>query len=375
MNLWQIVPSLEDRHGGPSRSVARLSLSLAQSGNDVSLLSTEPGPGSVVRSGRLTTETFHRDWPQVLCPSAGLRRRALAPAAVDAVHHHSLWLRTLQYAHAAARGGRARLVISPRGMMSRWAWAHHAFRKQLARRLVHPGALEAADGWHATSREEEEEIRAHGFRQPVCVAPNGVDEPDRDEQAAAALHWTEACPEVAGRPVALFYSRFHRKKRVVELIDSWLENAPRDWLLLMVGIPEEYEVRMLEDYVLRASGTDRVRVFSGSGRPPPFSVASLFLLPSHNENFGLSIAEAMANGVPVVVTDTTPWRDLTRGQLGWCVPWDGYAEALRAACSEGPELLRKRGGRAREWVLREYSWSRPARALAEFYAELKARNP
>jgi glycosyltransferase involved in cell wall biosynthesis len=375
MNLCQIVPSLEDRYGGPSRSVVRLSLALSQAGNDVSLLSTEPGAGSAARSGRLGTENFHRDWPQALCPSAGLRRRALSLGAVDTIHHHALWLRTLHYAHLAARRSGARFVISPRGMMSRWAWGHHAFRKQLARRLVHPGALEAADGWHATSRDEEAEIRDLGFRQPVCVAPNGVDEPDRDEQAAAAVHWKEACPEVARRPVALFYSRFHRKKRVLDLIDAWLANAPRDWLLLLVGIPQEYDVRMLEGYVLRASGADRVRVFSGTGRPPPYAVASLFLLPSHNENFGLSIAEAMANGVPVVVTDTTPWKDLGREQLGWCVPWAGYPEALRAACSEDPSRLRARGERAREWVLREYSWAGPARRLADFYAELKSRNP
>jgi glycosyltransferase involved in cell wall biosynthesis len=375
MQLCQVVPSLEERHGGPSRSVHGLSFALAQAGNDVTLLATDPGAGSAVSDGRLAIEIFHRDWPQRLCPSAGLRRRALGLKGTDIVHHHSLWLRTLHYARVGARRCGAKLVISPRGMMSQWAWRHHGLRKQLARRLVHPGALEAADGWHATSSEEEAEIRALGFNQPICVAPNGVEEPGREEMTGAARHWSEACPEVVRRPVALFYSRFHRKKRVLDLIDTWLANAPAEWLLLLVGIPQEYEPAMLEDYVVRASGADRVRVFSGAGRPAPYAVASLFLLPSHNENFGLVIAEAMASGVPAVVTDTTPWSELNRNGLGWCVPWKDYGQALRAACSEDPARLRARGALAREWVLREYSWARPAQALVEFYAALGVRKP
>ena len=180
---------------------------------------------------------------------------------------------------------------------------------------------------------------------------------------------------MARRPVALFYSRFHRKKRVLDLIDAWLANAPPDWLLLLVGIPEEYEPAMLEDYALKSAGAGRVRAFSGAGRPAPYPVASLFLLPSHNENFGLVIAEAMANGVPVLVTDTTPWRELNRNEFGWCVPWGEYGTALRAACEEAPAQLRSRGAKAREWVLREFSWAKPARALADFYAGLKKRSP
>jgi glycosyltransferase involved in cell wall biosynthesis len=373
MRLCQIVPSLEERYGGPSKSVRELSAALAAAGHDVNLLATEPGRGSASTAGRLVTEVFHRDRPQALCPSRGLRAR-LRGLEPDIVHHHSLWLRTLHYASDAAQRSGTRLVISPRGMMSAWAWWHRHWRKQLARSLVHPGALEAAAGWHATSVEEEADIRALGFRQPVCVAPNGVDAPGDDAIAEAERHWKEVCPEVAKRPVALFYSRFHRKKRVLDLIDAWIRNAPRDWLLLVVGIPEEYTPEMLEEYALQESGADQVRVFSGAGHPAPYAVASLFLLPSHSENFGLVVAEALAHRVPVLVTDTTPWRALNGQEGGWCVPWPDYPQALRSAIAEGTAALRARGVLGREWVLREYSWEKPARILAGFYAGLGGRS-
>lgn len=372
MKVCHIVPSLEEQHGGPSKSVRALAAAAAAAGEDVELLSTDahaPAAGWSRTEGRLPVRVFRRDWPQALCLSAGLRD-ALAATDAGVVQHHGLWLRTLHYAHRATRRSGAKLVVSPRGMMSTWAWNHHRLRKQTARRLLHPGALEAADGWHATSHEEEAEIRALGFRQPVCVAPNGVAAATAADRAAAKAHWQDVCPATRDRPVALFYSRFHRKKRVLELIDVWLERGPKDWLLLLVGIPEDYTPAMLEDYVHRQSGTGRVAVFSGQGRPPPYAVASLFLLPSHSENFGLVIAEAMANAVPALVTDGTPWRELNATGLGWCVPWSDYPAALAAAAAETAPALAARGAAAAAWVLREYSWHGAAKRLSAFYARL-----
>jgi len=368
MRLIEIVPSLEERHGGPSKSVRRLSVALAELGHAVTLLATEPGSGTSRTEGNLRIDTFHRDRPHRLCSSGGLRAR-LRQLEAEIVHHHSLWLRTLHYAHRRAKALAAPLVVSPRGMMAKWAWSRRNWRKRLARQLVHPGALRAVAGWHATSAQEAADIRHCGFAQPICLAPNGVDPPSAESMDAAG-YWRKMCPEAAGRPVALFYSRFHRKKRVLELIDAWLEHGPRHWLLLMAGIPQEYSAEMLNEYVLRNSGAGRVRVLSGVGHPPPYSVASLFLLPSHDENFGLAIAEALVHGVPAIVTDTTPWRPLN-DHGGWCVPWEGFPSALRAAVAEGPDRLRARGAQAQAWVAREYSWEKAARLLAEFYAGLR----
>jgi glycosyltransferase involved in cell wall biosynthesis len=206
----------------------------------------------------------------------------------------------------------------------------------------------------------------------VCVAPNGVSAPTTEEAEAARAHWHSVVPASKEKPVALFYSRFHRKKRLIEMVDAWLEMAPEDWLLLIVGIPEDYTPSMIENYVHRSGNAGRVRVYDGAGHPAPYSVASLFLLPSHGENFGLSIAEALASGVPAIVTDTTPWSGLNSTGAGWCVPWPEFTSALRAATSEAPELLAERGAIGRKWVLREYSWERSASLLMEFYGSLGA---
>ena len=374
MKSCHIVPSLEARHGGPSKSVLGLSNALAENGDSVELLTTEPGPGWQRTQGRLEIRAFHRGWPRTICPSAGLREH-LRTTSADVFHHHSIWLRTLHYAHQPARRTGAALVVSPRGMMDPWAWRHHSRRKSFARTFIHPRAFEAVDGWHATSEAEAIDLAVLGFKQPSCVAPNGVSAPSAEESAAAAAHWLELVPASAQRPVALFYSRFHRKKRLIELIDAWLEYGPEDWLLLVVGIPEDYTPRMIEDYVLRVGHSGRVRAYDGAGHPAPYSIASLFLLPSHGENFGLSIAEALANGVPALVTDSTPWSGLNKTGSGWCVPWAEFGPAIRSATSEDLGSLQRRGLAGREWVLREFSWDRSARILSDFYSSLRAGTP
>jgi glycosyltransferase involved in cell wall biosynthesis len=255
-------------------------------------------------------------------------------------------------------------------MMSAWAWNHHGARKQLARWLVHPQAFRRAAGWHATSPEEAQEIESLGFRQPACVAPNGVDIPTPDETATAARFWHTRCPDTASKMTAVFYGRFHVKKRLIELIDVWLEKAPSEWLLLLVGIPESYTPEMLEAYATRMGGAGRVRAFAGNDSPPPYAVASLFLLPSHNENFGLVIAEALASGVPALVTNTTPWNALNANGAGWCVPWDSYADALGTATRERDDRRRQRGEIGRAWVSAMYSWDEACRPLLEFYDRL-----
>lgn len=372
MRIAHIVGSLEARYGGPSRSVRRIADATAELGHEVELLTSAPAPLAAEISGRMHVRTWRRGWPGAFCPVPGMATY-LAESRLDVVHHHGLWLRTLHYARRKAARDRIPLVVSPRGMMAPWAWQHHRARKAFAAQFLHPGAFAAANGWHATSNEEADEIRRCGFAQPICVAPNGVDRPQPRDVEAANVAWRRRVPAADTRPVALFYGRLHAKKRVLELIALWSATALADWLLLIVGVPEQYSIAELRARVAAAGAEGRIEVHDGLDQPPPYPIATLFLLPSHNENFGLAIAEAMAHGVPVAVTDSTPWRAINRDELGWCVAWEEFGETVRRATAEGTEHLRARGTRARDWVLREMSWSRSAQQLAEFYVALASK--
>jgi glycosyltransferase involved in cell wall biosynthesis len=255
-------------------------------------------------------------------------------------------------------------------MMSPWAWRHHRWKKFLAQHLVHPGAFDAAAGWHATSREEADDIRRLGFTQPVCVAPNGVTIPAATAQQSARDYWLNRCPELGQHRVALYYSRFHAKKRILELIDLWAARKPRDWILLAVGIPDGYSIAALQDHARKAGASDHVLFFDGTDTPEPYSISSLYLLPSHSENFGLTIAESLAHGVPVLTTDGTPWSQLAANEAGLCVPWSEYDHSLQQLLAEDDSVLRSRGRCGREWMERDFTWQQSAATLAVFYQGL-----
>ena len=370
MRVCHIVPSLEERHGGPSKSVRALANAHARLGVTTDLLATQVHVPTAPFADPARVGVFPREFPAWLCPSRELKRH-LRSTGYDCVHHHSLWLRTLHYSYTAARHFGVPLVISPRGMLSGWAYRHHRWRKKLAELFVHPGALAATTGWHATSDEEAEDIRRLGFTQPVCVAPNGVVPPTAAELASARAYWHELWPASRQRPVAAFYSRFHSKKRLCELFDLWLGTAAGDWLLLLVGLPEEYSVAEINGWIANAGVQDRVAVFDGTGHPPPYAVSSLFLLPSHTENFGLVIAEALTAGVPVLTTDTTPWRTLTQHNAGWCVSWADYPATLASALATPAGELAAMGAHGRSWAAQEFTWERSAHLLLNFYQRLR----
>ncbi len=255
--------------------------------------------------------------------------------------------------------------------MSPWAWNHHRRRKALAGTLIHPRAFAAAGGWHATSDAEANDIGALGFLQPRCVVPNGVRIPSSPERAAAQAFWTPRLQLSPGKRVALFYSRFHRKKRVLELIDLWLKLAPTDWVLLMVGIPDEYSVDQLQTLVGQRGANRKVLIVDGTDVPPPYAIADLMVLGTHSENFGLVVAESLAWGVPCLVTNRTPWEGLDAQGAGWCRDWKDFPEELGRLLREPSTTLRNQGAAGPDWMRREFNWDESGRRLIEFYQQLR----
>jgi len=368
MRIAHIVANLEARQGGPSRSVLSLAQAQATSDGDDQLLTTDREEESFL-SGHLMVKKFRRVCPESISRSSSPNRH-LQQNPFDVIHTHSLWLRPRHYARQSAQLHNVPRVLSPRGIRSAGAWNHHRRRKFWPGKLIHLCALEAARGWHAASASEAKAFRDLGFKQPICVAPNAVDLPTAKQREIAHAHWIKRAPHAAQPPVALFYSRFHRKKGVIELIDLWHQVAPRDWLLLLVGTPDQLSVARLETYIVRQGVQKPISVFDGTAQPPPYVIAQLFILPTHSENFGLVVAESLANGVPPLVTDITPWSEINEVGAGWWVPWQDFAETVRLALTESDTERKTRGETGRQWTTTQSFWHDTASGLRKFYRQI-----
>jgi glycosyltransferase involved in cell wall biosynthesis len=266
-------------------------------------------------------------------------------------------------------------------MLEPWALAHHTWKKRLAAAFIHSRALAATTGWHATSQQEADHLPhlptwLHAPESPLsvpcCIATNGIAAPEPGSAPSARAAWIDAQPRLKNTRIALFYGRLHRKKRVAELISLW-RSAPRPgWTLLLVGIPGDYTVAQLQTLAADTAASPIV-VADGTALPAPYPLAELFLLPSHSENFGQAVAEALAAGLPALVTDTLPWHGLEAASAGRCVPWAEYPAALAACLATPAPVLAAMGDNGRSWVLANYTWKAAAQNLLNFYPQLPFR--
>ena len=365
--ILHIAPAVSREASGPSYSVLRLCDLLIVRGQDVALAVLDLAPMAAPPS-------YLRAFP----PGLGPRRLGRSPelkgwldeevlaGRVDILHNHGMWQMNALYPGWAAKKGRAKLVVSPRGAFSRWAMQHGSKSKGLFWRLLQKPALQQAACFHATCEAELADIRRLGFRQPVAVIANGIDLP--------------ALPGIAKHAprTLLFLGRIHPVKGLDLLLPAWLavQDAFPDWQLVVVGGDGGYHGS--DGYAERMqawAGRHRLQrvQFSGELRGPDkllaYRRAELFVLPSYSENFGVTVAEALAAATPAIVSKGAPWRGLPGRDAGWWVEVgvEPLAACLRQALSCSAGRLEQMGRNGRDWMAADFSWSQAAGRMHETY--------
>lgn len=376
MRIAQVLAGVDEPSAGPSHSVPALCRAMADQGAEVELHSVagwrgSPRPDLAFPPVRHPQDFTGTPGLSALCLSADLDRTLrLAHPPFSVIHTHGLWLAPNFYPAWAARRTGAAVVLSPRGMLGPAALKFSGARKAVVWRLLQGPAARAAACLHATGDAEAEEIRAAGLTNPIAVIPNGVDLP---ALSSAAL-------STAPRTV-LALGRVHPKKGLDRLVRAWAEIEPdfQDWRLRIVGPSELGHAAELER-LARDLGLARVWIedaVTGEAKDRAYAEAGLFVLPTLNENFAMTVAEALAAGVPVVSTKGAPWSGLEREGCGWWVDHGPtpLAAAIRQALSMPDEALAAMGARGRDWMRRDFSWERIARDMLEVYAWLATGAP
>lgn len=362
MRIHHIVADIHRQDSGPSYSVVRLAEELRKLGHDVHLHTLDPRPE---RDPEVLAHFYaRRPYLRSLGISPSMRR-GLARAAEDAdiMHFHGLWMMPNVYPAWAVRRTNCRLVMSPRGMLDPWALQWNRRRKWFFGHAAQYRALRAVHAFHATSEAEMKAIQSAGYHSPTSVIPIGIDMPvlmgDR--------------PEAGGRRV-LYLGRLHPKKNLEALIRAWtrVESQFPDWSLTIAGPGEASYAAHLRTLVASSARARLVPPAYGPAKAELLASADLFVLPTHSENFGIVVAEALSFGIPVIVSTGAPWAGIEDHECGWWVEngINSLAEALSSAMSQKPAELQKAGLRGRTWMQREFSWSSVALQTEHAYRSL-----
>lgn len=368
MKIIQVVPHVGNEASGPSYSVVRLAQTLAQGGADVLLMSVRDGLQP--ESFGFKHQVFLKSrFPSMLWRSPGLYR-ALKREALsgDIIHNHSMWVMPNVYPGWVSKRKSIPLVVSPRGTMSSWALSNSAMKKRLFWAVFQKQTVARAACLHATAEQEYRDIRSAGFTQPVCVIPNGIDIPDYSAPCSSGESASASCSKEV-----LFLGRIHPVKGVDILINAWSKLAPQrpGWRLKIVGPCEGDYAQKLREQIMRKSIPDCTieGPLYGLEKHVAYQNAQLYVLPSHSENFGMTVAESLANATPVITTTNTPWSDLTTKRCGWSIDLSELqlTEALLEATALNAIELNEMGLRGREYMKDKFSWEFVAAQMSQVY--------
>lgn len=356
MKVIQNVAGIDGESSGTSYAVPGLCRALKRNEVDVTLLA--PGKIPDLDYG-FSVHGFERnDFPFVTLGRATGMLRYLRQNvhSVDVVHTNGLWLMTNVYPYWATRKTGCKFVIQPHGTLSRWALRNSRWKKRLFGWVMQYDAMRHADMWVATADTEYEDIRRLGYRQPVCVLPNGIDLPSEKEVEAMKVGRTS-------RRRMYFLSRIHPKKNVDLLLKVWarLEHKFPDWDLSIVGPDKGNPYADAMKGLAKGLGCRRVSFegeIIGEAKLKFVAKSECVVLPTFSENFGMVIAEALACGVPAICSHGAPWEGLNTEKCGWWVPTteQDFERALSEAMLKSREELVAMGGRGREWMQRDFSW-------------------
>jgi glycosyltransferase involved in cell wall biosynthesis len=363
MRITHVCPTVEREANGLSKAVLDMALSLDAFGVDVELYTTGGAPPRPM--GTVCVHRY-RHWrlPARLLVAPRLRKALLASAVrSQLIHSHGLWTLPQTYALQAALSARVPSVVTAHGAFNAWPMSQSRWGKRIMWSLVQSQLFRQATCLHATAEAEVPAYRKMGLSSPIAVIPLGIDVPDTLPDRSAAT------PRKL-----LFLGRLHPKKGIDLLLQAWKDVEPRttDWELHIVGPGDAAYVAKLRNMAAELN-CQRVRfrgAVYGAEKSLELRSAEAFVLPTYDENFGLAVAEALAHGVPALVTRGAPWGGLNSRNCGWWVDIDSraIAEALKDLTSRAAPELNRMGAVGRQWMRDEFSMLAMGRKLRELYA-------
>ena len=319
LNVLQIVPSFSLVYGGPSQMVRGFSNALAEAGASVTVVTTDSN-GDVdeaplaVPLAQPVPHDNYTVWYFRCSPfrrykfSTGLLRWLWEHATdYDIAHIHALFSPVSSLAAAVLRQRGVPYLLRPLGTLDPADLQKKRQLKQLYAAVLERPNIAGAAAIHFTSAQESEVSERFGTQTPSIVLPLGVT-PLPESGTIIDAHDRFNIPR--DRPIILFMSRLDPKKGLDLLIPA-LENLQQEALnfhLMLCGAnpqDRQYEQSIhtqIQNSPLQAH-TTLTGFVSGDLKTALLNTADLFVLPSYYENFGISVAEAMLAGLPVIISD------------------------------------------------------------------------
>jgi glycosyltransferase involved in cell wall biosynthesis len=310
MKILHVIPSVSLVHGGPSRAIVDIEQALAARGIEVTTVTTnDDGDGRTlpVQCGKPIATPFATRWyfPRTTVffkVSVGLGQWLRENVkAFDVVHAHALFSFAPVVAAFIARQAGVPYVLRPLGVLAQYGMTrHHPMLKRVSFALIERRLIESANAIHFTSRAEQSEAEALGLKCQSVLIPLGIDVGSAQKSVRVRTHEHGAFD-------LLFLSRIDPKKNIEGLLQA-LQLVRAKNLNVTLNIAGDGDVRYISalQSLARTLGiaghVNWLGYVEGDKKREVLTKASAFVLPSYSENFGIVVAEALAAGLPCLVS-------------------------------------------------------------------------
>jgi glycosyltransferase involved in cell wall biosynthesis len=202
-----------------------------------------------------------------------------------------------------------KIIIDPTGYYEPWSFTQKKLKKKLAWIFYQKKILEKADLILCSSNLEKKNLLRLSKNFNIKVIPYGIYNNFIKKKVKKSKI----------RKKAIFFSRIHKKKGIENLVRSWNEINNNDWTLDICGPSEQKYLKKIK-LMKESNKINFIKpVYTDNKKIRLFEKYDVFLLPSFSENFGISILESLARGLPVLTTTNTPWTNIKAFNAGWII--------------------------------------------------------
>lgn len=381
MNVLHVVSNLDPESGGPVEALRGLANAQVKAGLSVGVLATWKQGADLRFAEELKTSGVHirlvGPCYGPLCWRWDLARNAYrAVSEFDIIHIHALWEDIQHQAAKSANALDKPYLIRPCGMLDPWSLSQGGWKKSLYLRWRLRRHIDRASSLHFTTDIERDLTKPLALKSPGIVEPNGIQVHEfRELPERGNIRRKYGIPDEV--PVCLFLSRLHPKKGLDLLFPAFAALDQPAHLVVAGPASDDYRAT-LEAEVSRLNLGNRVHfagMLRGQEKLAAFVDADLFVLPSRQENFGNAVVEALAAGVPVVISDQVNiWPEVRGADVGGVVALEVKAitEELRRWLSDA-DLRKQTAHRAKAFANERYDWDAIAQRWIKHYAALLSK--
>ena len=390
MKVLHVIPSIAPIRGGPSHAILSMVKALRTQGIDAEIATTNDN-GNDLLDVPLFERINYQEVPVWFLPrfSPPLKEFIFSAALTkwlwqnirnyDILHNHYLFSYASTCAGAIARWQKVPYLVRTLDHLSPWSLAQSSLKKQIYLSLIERQNLNSAAAIHCTSESEAQYIGKFGIQTPTINLPVGLNTPVYLTDARYKLQQIYNIKN--NQKIILFLSRIHPKKRPDLLLQSlqFIARKNQDFHIILAGNGDAEYVNYLKN-LANSLGLSSCISFpgfiTGQNKDLLLQGSDIFVLPSFSENFGIAVAEAMAAGLPVIVTPGVQIApEIAVEQAGLVV--EGEVELLAKAIAQllaSPKLREELGENGKRLVKSRYSWQAIALSLVSVYSAILQEN-